>query len=178
MLRLVLLSAASLAVIGLVMATADPDKKRALEPVAGPVAIASAPEAAKAEKDVTDLPEAPSASELAPDAGSAASTTTQTVKRTMPGPALHPSPQYETSPPPDAAPLPVNASTMAKQYRITGNRINMRAGPGTNEAVIASLSQGQLVIGLEAEVNGWIHIRTENGATGYIASRFISGPLN
>lgn len=169
MLRLVLLSGACLAVIGLVMATADPEKKRSIEP-REPSSIVEHLEPAQ------EKPQAPSASELAPDSGSAPVLHTQSVRQTMPGPALRPSPQYPDSPPVNTLDQPAQLDD--DQRRVTGDRINMRAGPGTSHAVIGSLSAGDVVTPLGAEADGWIQVRTANGTSGYIAGRFLSAPEN
>ncbi len=55
---------------------------------------------------------------------------------------------------------------------VTGNVVNLRAGPGTGFDVV-----GQLVEGQGAEVllrdGDWSEVRTEDGATGWMASRFL-----
>lgn len=56
---------------------------------------------------------------------------------------------------------------------VTGSRVNLRAGPGTGNAVV-----GQVVLGDAAEVlddrDGWYQIRTTDGATsGWIFGRFL-----
>lgn len=174
MLRLVLLSGACLAVIGLVMATADPNKKRdiaAPTPTETTFAQEIAPEPQKRE--------APTASQLAPDSGAAAVSAPKPPKQTMPGPALRPSPQYPDSPPVNTVSIAADSTAPSDdQRRITGDRINMRAGPDTSHAVINSLSEGDLVIALGAESQGWIQIRTADGKIGYVAGRFLSAQSN
>ena len=55
---------------------------------------------------------------------------------------------------------------------VTGSVVNMRGGPGTGFDVV-----GQLVEGARAEVlseaDGWSEVRTEDGTTGWMASRFL-----
>lgn len=59
-------------------------------------------------------------------------------------------------------------------YRyVTGTRVNLRAGPGTSNAIVA-----QLGLGAEAEVlsdqNGWYEIRTSDGTVaGWIFGKFL-----
>lgn len=59
-------------------------------------------------------------------------------------------------------------------WYVTGERVNLRSGPGTGNEVVA-----QLVLGDAAEVlsdeNGWFRIRTADGAThGWISGKFLS----
>ncbi|WP_067933095.1 LCP family protein [Alicyclobacillus kakegawensis] len=52
---------------------------------------------------------------------------------------------------------------------VTGQAINVRSGPGTNYAVVASAAAGEVVWKLE-EFNGWDKIQLPEGAIGYVAS--------
>lgn len=59
-------------------------------------------------------------------------------------------------------------------WYVTGSRVNLRAGPGTGNAVV-----GQLVSGDATEVlddqNGWYQVRTADGAiSGWVSARFLS----
>lgn len=59
-------------------------------------------------------------------------------------------------------------------WEVTGSRVNLRAGPGTGNAVV-----GQLSLGAEAEVldqgDGWYRIRTVDGSTdGWIFGQFLA----
>lgn len=59
-------------------------------------------------------------------------------------------------------------------WEVTGSRVNLRAGPGTGNAVV-----GQLSLGAEAEVlgegDGWYQIRTVDGGTsGWIYGKFLA----
>lgn len=58
-------------------------------------------------------------------------------------------------------------------WTVTGNRVNLRSGPGTSNAVV-----GQLILGAEAEVladkDGWYQVRTPDGGTsGWIFGKFL-----
>jgi hypothetical protein len=58
--------------------------------------------------------------------------------------------------------------------RVTGSRVNMRAGPGTENAVVDSLPQGTLAEPLGEPVAGWQEIRdVETGRIGFMAARFL-----
>ena len=54
---------------------------------------------------------------------------------------------------------------------VTGNRVNLRAGPSTNDAVVGSVVRGQAVQLLSFESNGWAQIRVD-GVDGPV---FMSG---
>lgn len=58
-------------------------------------------------------------------------------------------------------------------WYVSGNRVNLRQGPGTGNAVVA-----QVTLGTEAEVldarDGWMQIVTRDGATsGWISGQFL-----
>ena len=54
------------------------------------------------------------------------------------------------------------------------NRLNLRAGPGTNQTVLTSLRSGEEVHLLgRTENNAWLQIRTEAGQEGWAATRYL-----
>ena len=177
MLRLLLMTLACLGAIWLAMAAVTPGRERAAPtPVVEPVAAIDA-------EPVTARPEDPdalSASELAPDAGPV--TPAAVPVRTMPGPALRPSPQYpdtiapSDTPEAEAEAVAETGDTPAGQRQVTANRVNLRAGPGTGHAVVGALSRGARVTPLAPEADGWQQVRSENGAQGYLATQFLSAP--
>lgn len=72
--------------------------------------------------------------------------------------------------------LPAATIEQAKidMWYVTGSRVNLRAGPGTGNAVVGSLG-----FGAEAEVlgnkDGWYEIRTVDGASsGWIFGKFLT----
>ena len=72
-----------------------------------------------------------------------------------------------------STPLPVDKPTVEMWY-VTGSSVNLRAGPGTGNAVV-----GKLGYGAEAEVlsdeGGWYQIRTANGdISGWIFGKFLA----
>ncbi|WP_415639396.1 SH3 domain-containing protein, partial [Paracoccus nototheniae] len=87
-----------------------------------------------------------------------------------PGPPLEPSPEYAgTTPPPPATP-----GEGGPILYVTADRVNMRAGPGTGNAIVTGLDGGTAVEAtgpLEAE---WIAIRTPSGQQGFVAGQFLS----
>jgi hypothetical protein len=61
---------------------------------------------------------------------------------------------------------------------VTGNSVNLRAGPSTGDAVLVALVRGEQAELITSLDNGWAQIRTvETGVEGYMADRFLS-PLN
>ncbi len=58
--------------------------------------------------------------------------------------------------------------------RVTGNRVNVRSGPSTNNTVVGSLSRGQEAELVASLGNGWAQIRgVATGVEGYMADRFL-----
>ncbi len=58
---------------------------------------------------------------------------------------------------------------------VTGSRVNLRAGPGTNSAVVTSLVRGSAAEAIGVETDGWQMIRdAETGIEGYMATRFLA----
>ena len=61
---------------------------------------------------------------------------------------------------------------------VTGTRVNMRAGPSTNDSVVGSLQRGARAELLADTRDGWLQIRDiSTGAEGYMSARFLS-PLS
>lgn len=58
---------------------------------------------------------------------------------------------------------------------VTGNRVNMRTGPGTKYSVLSKLSQGEEVEVLQEPGNGWIKLRTvESNRIGWMADWLLT----
>lgn len=61
---------------------------------------------------------------------------------------------------------------------VSGSRVNVRSGPSTDFNVISSVLYGDAVEVVALDDNGWAEIRlVENGARGYMASRFLDASL-
>lgn len=59
-------------------------------------------------------------------------------------------------------------------HYVSGNRVNLRAGPGTGNPVVGQLSLGDAAQVL-SDQQGWYEIRTADGATsGWIYGKFLS----
>lgn len=58
--------------------------------------------------------------------------------------------------------------------RVSGNRVNMRAGPSTADGILASLPEGALAEPLGPVSGGWQEIRVvETGQAGFMSARFL-----
>lgn len=117
-------------------------------------------------------PPAPAAP-LAPEAPSgivpAASQTPEQAPR-FPGPPLEPSPEFAGgTPEPDLPPGEAGAVLY-----VTATRVNMRAGPGTGNPVVAGLDGGTAVEALGSLGGEWVQIRTQAGQQGYVSGQFLS----
>ncbi|SDD86635.1 SH3 domain-containing protein [Niabella drilacis] len=88
--------------------------------------------------------------------------------------------QYLVDPAAEPAERPVAkkeqpAVKAEKQMAIVGTGINIRKGPGTEEPVVGKAENNEIVT-VSGDTKGeWAAVRTGEGVTGYIASRFL-GP--
>ena len=58
---------------------------------------------------------------------------------------------------------------------ITGNRVNLRAGPSTNDAVVGQLTRGTKAQVVGRPAKGWIELQDlETGLHGFMAERFTA----
>lgn len=68
-----------------------------------------------------------------------------------------------------------NESSAAVDFwYVTGTRVNLRAGPGTVNAVVARLGLGTEAEVLSDPAGAWIEIRTADGTAGWISSKFLT----
>ena len=75
----------------------------------------------------------------------------------------------------NAGPAPAPTADSADIWYVTGNRVNLRGGPSTSDAVVGSVVLGQRAEVLEQVADGWFRIRTaDDGQDGYIFGRFLS----
>ncbi|WP_238538215.1 SH3 domain-containing protein [Oceaniovalibus guishaninsula] len=72
-----------------------------------------------------------------------------------------------------AAAVPSQAAT-PDYWVVTGNRVNLRGGPSTSDAIVGQVGEGQRAEVLERTDSGWLRIRTEGSATdAWIFGRFL-----
>ncbi len=97
-------------------------------------------------------------------------------------PATSPDATVATEQPPTepAAETPPEAATPAAQVMVQDMRVvrparaNMRGGPGTNNAVLATLDRGTEVELLGEPVGGWVQLRViENNLIGWMAQSLL-----
>jgi N-acetylmuramoyl-L-alanine amidase len=69
--------------------------------------------------------------------------------------------------------LAAEGAAAAELRQVTGDRVNMRAGPGTGFDVVGQLTAGQMAEVIEADGN-WLRVRGEDGAEGWMSSRFLA----
>lgn len=59
--------------------------------------------------------------------------------------------------------------------QVSGRRVNMRSGPGTNYGVLDTLTRGTQTEVIEVNVNGWARIRvTTTDQVGWMSSRLLT----
>ncbi|UWQ14709.1 SH3 domain-containing protein [Aliiroseovarius sp. M344] len=70
------------------------------------------------------------------------------------------------------------ASNTQQTVFVSGNTVNMRAGPTTSHGVVAKLTRGTEVIDMGPAGGGWSQIKVvDTGARGFMASRFLAPQL-
>jgi len=58
---------------------------------------------------------------------------------------------------------------------VTGARVNVRSGPGTQYAVLSTLSRGDQAELLSQNGRGWARVRArDTGQVGWMAARFLT----
>lgn len=176
MVRLLVLIVLCLGGIWLVMASVEPGRDRARpEPAQATTAGAPPVTAVSASARPAPVDRPATAAQLAPDTAPAAALP-DAAARPFPGPVLHPSPQYPDAPAPAEATAGTrtDAPAGAATRWVSAERVNLRAGPGTDHAVVGSVTRGQAVELLAAETDGWVRIDAPGGQQGFVAARFLS----
>jgi uncharacterized protein (TIGR02594 family) len=72
-----------------------------------------------------------------------------------------------TTPAASAEPAPA-----APRLRVTAATLNLRAGPGKDEALVRELPNGTVLEQLEA-AGGWTRVRVPGGAEGWVSSKYV-----
>lgn len=74
-------------------------------------------------------------------------------------------------------PAVTEVSTPRDLRRVSGSRVNMRSGPGTNFQVLATLVQGEETEVLQSPGDGWVQIEVlATGSVGWMAERLLTAP--
>lgn len=92
----------------------------------------------------------------------------------FPGPDLQPSPEYAGQAETEVAEAEALAASGAEVMFVTGDRVNFRAGPSTNDRVIGAVLRGSPVEILGASIGDWVHLRDAEGREGYMSSQFLT----
>ena len=59
--------------------------------------------------------------------------------------------------------------------QVTGNRVNLRNGPGTEYNVLSKLTRGEQVAILQDPGNGWLKLRVlETNRVGWLAASLVN----
>ena len=66
------------------------------------------------------------------------------------------------------------AAPAFQPWFVTGTNVNLRAGPGTGNEVVAQLPFGTKAQTLSDTSAEWIEIKTDDGTAGWIFARFLS----
>lgn len=162
MIRLIILT-----LIGLFAALAlfgDPDPNVEFNP---PEEIAAEPEPATPEPVAEDVQQV-----AAPAVAADEVQQTPEQVQDFPGPPLRPSPEYAGQA--EAAEAEALVASGAQVMYVTGNRVNFRAGPSTNDRVIGALLLGSPVEALGETDGGWMQLRDAQGREGYMSAQFLS----
>lgn len=78
-----------------------------------------------------------------------------------------PQPAQPVQPTPPPAPA-------ATQLRVTATTLNLRAGPGKDQALVKQLPNGMVVDRLEVSGDGaWTRVRSPGGFEGWVSSQFV-----
>ncbi|MCC7321971.1 MAG: SH3 domain-containing protein [Rubellimicrobium sp.] len=91
-------------------------------------------------------------------------------------PEIAPEPAFEGNP--LITPEGPAATPVADLRVVTGNRVNLREGPGTGHAQIGQLTSGTILEVVETTADGWARIMVQgSGETGWMSASFLM-PLN
>ena len=113
-----------------------------------------------------------------PDAALLAAASTPPAATFAPEPRLVGEPVTVSLVQPAAAPEPAAAAApdaaSGPLLRVTGSRVNLRAGPGVGNDVVGSLTRGTVAEAIGGPQSGWQEIRdVETGVTGYMSANFL-----
>ena len=90
----------------------------------------------------------------------------------FPGPPLRPSPEHAGAT--QQAEADLAAPEGAAVLYVTGNKVNFRAGPSTNDRVVGALLRGSPIEVISGTDDGWVQLRDAEGREGYMSAQFLS----
>lgn len=98
--------------------------------------------------------------------------------------ALMPASVVQTAPPqrrfagPPLVQSPEHAATAAPATAgwlvVSGDAVNLRAGPGAEHARVGALSRGTVVTAVGPTTGAWIEVADQTGQRGFVSARFLS----
>ena len=56
---------------------------------------------------------------------------------------------------------------------VTGSSLNFREAPSITAKVLLVLNTLTVLDVIDTKVNGWVHVKTSDGKTGYVMSQFV-----
>jgi uncharacterized protein (TIGR02594 family) len=75
---------------------------------------------------------------------------------------------------PDAAAPAQPAAAAATPLRVTATTLNVRSGPGTDNALVTQLPHGMVVQQLEVSADGqWTKVKSPGGYEGWVSSQYV-----
>ena len=82
---------------------------------------------------------------------------------------------YSDPVPEAVAPAAPEQAAEGEIWYVSGNSLNVRAGPSTDDAVVGKLARGEAMLLVAREGDDWARIKIEgDGIEGYVATRFLS----
>lgn len=148
-----------------VEAAPDPALQPASQAEDVPAEATAAAEPSPTEAPPTEAP--PSAERVSPEEAPTA------LAPEAPPPETTAAVAPETAAAPAPAPDAAADATGGELRRVTGDRVNMREGPGTSFAVVGQMTAGETAEVLE-ERDGWVWVRAGTGAEGWMSARFLA----
>lgn len=94
--------------------------------------------------------------------------------RRFPGPPLEPSPEFAGRRQVMAQDVDSGAAVTAGALTVNGDRVNLRAGPGTSHPSVGRLSRGTLVFAVGPTSGAWIEVRDQDGQRGFVSANLLS----
>lgn len=138
---------------------ADFEPRQRVVETAAPFEVAQAPDPAPAPAEPATTPVV---------------TNVALTSATTPAPVVAPAPVAITLPVAEPEPVAAPEPEVTLVY-VSGNRVNLRRGPGTNHPVVDTVPQGTEAELIASNDIGWARIRlTETGQIGWMSERLLA----